>query len=495
MDGMDGMSSASSTLTRCVMWVLIASTVLCVASPLLAQHAVGIVRERPEPSPQLNYEGELPSPQGHTSEGVINLGTNPVGTFTNPSATFDCQPCLLGFGQSRWEFTVTVPTDITVEVNDCCVEGDRFEARCNDRNVDEDSNGDLINHEEDCIIGREMTNVPVGTFANVGTVTLQPGDWIVRIRDVQFQCGTSNPGCPAGYTMRISFGPPTGTQCAGLASCFNPSVPAACRDSSLPRDTAEEMLEAKLDALEPQVSALEQKLDQLELQVEVIIQVLNSLEAKLDVIEAKLDTPTPCDHSDPMTCDGECPVPGDICVVVPGALCRCVTPCEVSNPATCDGACPNPGETCTIGPAGCFCDQPPAPCDQSDPAVCDGFCQTAEEICVPGPAGAPCQCITPCELSDPATCDGDCPPPEVCTTTTPPGGPCFCGPPPPCDQSDPATCDGTCLDPDERCVADAVGCHCEGVAFCSDAVNPCDPCTPGTVCPDGTPCGPIAGCP
>ena len=98
--------------------------------------------------------------------------------------------CFLGYAADRYDFTLTQAADVTVEVADRFNAGDRYEARCNNRNLDEDGNGDFNNHGEDCIFGREDVDVGVEVWANLGTVTLDPGDWSIRIREFELQCGT-----------------------------------------------------------------------------------------------------------------------------------------------------------------------------------------------------------------------------------------------------------------------------------------------------------------
>ncbi len=424
---MDGKNRVSTTRHLAVVWILLAAAILLSATPVAARDPLDFSRVdglTAEEATQ-NFEGDA-STHSHLVEGVLALGVDPVGSFTSGSVTFDCATCYLGFGASRWDFTVTVPTDITVEVNDCCIEGDRYEARCNDRNVDEDGDGDLNNHEEDCIFGREDVNVPVGTFANLGTVTLDPGDWTVRIRDIQFQCGTVNPGCPAGYTMRITFGSPTDTPCACLPSCFETfngvGVGPGCADESVCRDEFDP-IEAKLDVLEPQIITLEQKLDQMQIQLDLIVQLLDTIEAKLD------GGGTPCDLSDPTTCGGDCPTADEVCTIDPlGGPCTCITPCSLSDPLTCDGDCPIAGEICTLStlvpPGPCTC-EPPVPCDVSDPATCDGICPNPTDVCTldaigqcfcaegfcdePGAPCTPCQLGTVCFDGTPCGALPSCP--------------------------------------------------------------------------------------
>lgn len=193
---------------------------------------------------QKNYIDEELLIKSHIVENVINLGVDPSGVVVNHrySDTYDCAPCYLGFGQDRFDFKLTIPMDVQVEVMDCCIEGDRFEARINNKGVDEDGDADFNNHEEDTIFGREVINVLVDVYADLGTITLKPGDWTVRIRDIQFQCGTTNPGCPAGYWVRITFSAPTGVPCTVIESCFNPNNAVGvdpeeqpeCLDHSIP---------------------------------------------------------------------------------------------------------------------------------------------------------------------------------------------------------------------------------------------------------------------
>jgi hypothetical protein len=192
---------------------------------------------------QKNYLDEKIPIESHIGENVVNLGVDPSGVaFNSYSVTYDCAPCYLGFGTDRFDFKLTVPMDVKVEVSDCCVEGDRYEARINNRGVDEDGDTDFNNHEEDTIFGREVTNVPVYVYADLGTITLKPGDWTIRIRDIQFQCGTFNPGCAAGYTVRITFSAPTWVPCTVIESCFDPNNPFGidpetqpeCLDQSIP---------------------------------------------------------------------------------------------------------------------------------------------------------------------------------------------------------------------------------------------------------------------
>jgi hypothetical protein len=85
-------------------------------------------------------------------------------------------------------------------------------------------------------------------------VTLNPGNWTIRIRDVAQNCDDvpDRPGscapypcfCPAGYTVRLTFNDtPSNTRCAGLSSCplsgsnpdFDPDLDPSCQDTSMPR--------------------------------------------------------------------------------------------------------------------------------------------------------------------------------------------------------------------------------------------------------------------
>ena len=114
------------------------------------------------------------------------------------------------------------------------------------------------------------------------------------------------------------------------------------------------------------------------------------------------------------------PIQPDICECIPD-----VVDCDLSDPLTCDGPCPIAGDVCRVDPAGgpCFCETPPVACDLSDPATCDGSCPIAGDVCTIDPAGGPCFCETPpvlCEDTFPA-CDGDCPIDTHCEVGTSPG--------------------------------------------------------------------------
>ncbi len=204
---------------------------------------------------QANYDGDRVAPEvtgdhnSHFVEDIADLGTDPTGIWvvgpphlpnTLPSpASFDCEPCFLGFGMDRYDFTLTSAADVMVEVQDQAFTpaGDRFEARCNNRNIDEDGDGSFNNHGEDCIFGRQLvaTGGPFFPFVNLGTLTLEPGDWSIRIRDVEFQCGTTfepDPPtiptgnfCPAGYKVKITFSAPSlvPQECPALESCGDPT--------------------------------------------------------------------------------------------------------------------------------------------------------------------------------------------------------------------------------------------------------------------------------
>ena len=80
------------------------------------------------------------------------------------------------------------------------------------------------------------------------------------------------------------------------------------------------------------------------------------------------------------------PTQPDICECIPD-----VVDCDLSDPLTCDGPCPIAGDVCTIDPAGgpCFCETPPVACDLSDPLTCDGSCPIAGEVCTHRPGGQP----------------------------------------------------------------------------------------------------------
>ena len=230
---------------------------------------------------QANYDGEREAPVvtgedgSHFEEIPVDLGTDPEGTFMSAPAgvqpdplihldspfTEDCgnpvdetppPGCFLGYAADRYDFTLTQAADVTVEVADRFNAGDRYEARCNNRNLDEDGNGDFNNHGEDCIFEREDVDVGVEVWANLGTVTLDPGDWSIRIREFELQCGTffdpldpffPDSACPAGFRVRINFSAPTGTECEGIPSCFNEDNVFGvnvddcpeCLDTSLPR--------------------------------------------------------------------------------------------------------------------------------------------------------------------------------------------------------------------------------------------------------------------
>jgi hypothetical protein len=159
------------------------------------------------------------------------IPVDPVGTQTLPfSATFDCEPCFLGFGLHRYDFTLLAAADVVVEIEDVQFE-DLYEIRYNNRGLDEDEDPEVDpnNHEEDCIFGRQTTpDVPDDfTFSHLGRVTLEPGDWSIRIRAVSIQCGTTLPAptidqsCPAGYILRFHFLAPSDIPCECLDSCFN----------------------------------------------------------------------------------------------------------------------------------------------------------------------------------------------------------------------------------------------------------------------------------
>jgi hypothetical protein len=174
--------------------------------------------------------------------------------------------------------------------------------------------------------------------------------------------------------------------------------------------------------------------------------------------------PAACDLSDPLTCDGPCPV----AECLPAA-------CDLSDPLTCDGPCPVANEICTPDPAGgpCFCETPPTVCELSDPGTCGGVCPVAGDVCTPDPAGGDCRCVTPpvpCEDSA-NTCDGFCPAQQYCSSDAT-GLDCFCVPlePPFCGDSAFPECDGSCP-PDERCTDTPIGCDC----------RTCDTVDPGVV--------------
>ncbi len=187
-------------------------------------------------------------------------------------------------------------------------------------------------------------------------------------------------------------------------------------------------------------------------------------------------------------------------VPVNPAVCECVpdqVPCGQSDPATCDGFCPNPGEVCTPNPlaAPCFCKPPcqsDADCDDGDPCttdIClaDGTCQntpecTADEDCDDGDVCTTdtCRADGCCDFARiPGCCasDADCPPDPKCHDSFCDLGTNTCelsGPIPGCCASD-ADCP-----PDPKCHD----------SFCDLTTNTCqlsdqfpDCCTNDADCP------------
>jgi hypothetical protein len=164
---------------------------------------------------------------------------------------------------------------------------------------------------------------------------------------------------------------------------------------------------------------------------------------------------------------------------------------------TCDGPCPIPGDVCQINAAAqaCFCGPPPpVECNLSNPPACDGVCPIPTDICVENTDGTGCFCEPPppveCEDSFPA-CDGTCPPNEVCLQNAA-GTACFCEPvpPPQCSDSYPA-CDGVCPLIGQVCVENDTlpgGCHCETPPPPVCAQAPFPQC--GGLCPVNSACRP-----
>jgi hypothetical protein len=152
-----------------------------------------------------------------------------------------------------------------------------------------------------------------------------------------------------------------------------------------------------------------------------------------------------CHPAGTNACVGPCPDPRDQCrdVGPAGAIdCECNHPCSLdpSNAATppqCSGDCPVPGDVCVLIPGvSCDCHPPTAPpCGNTLAPTCDGGCPNPGEACVPtGPAGSPCFCEngTPpaCGLlagGGNPQCLGACPANLACISTGPvPGGTCIC---------------------------------------------------------------------
>lgn len=144
-------------------------------------------------------------------QAAQDLGTDPTGTTEIVTQTSDCATCYRGLGDDWAEFSLTTPTDVTIGVTDCCAPGDRFEARVNTVSP---ADPDL-----DCIVARQPTSVAPDTFDELATVTLQPGDYAIRYRDVAFQCDDRTDLCAAGFTGTLTFGPSTGQPISCLTPC------------------------------------------------------------------------------------------------------------------------------------------------------------------------------------------------------------------------------------------------------------------------------------
>lgn len=164
-----------------------------------------------------------PSKGDLEAQAVLNLGTDPTGTIERTTQTSDCATCYRGLSDDWAEFELTKPTDLTIGVTDCCVPGDRFEARINSVNP---TDPDL-----DCIVARQPVSVTPDTLDVLTTVTLQPGSYAVRYRDVAFQCDDRTDLCSAGFTGTLTFGPSTSQPISCLTPCADiGSGDASCQD-------------------------------------------------------------------------------------------------------------------------------------------------------------------------------------------------------------------------------------------------------------------------
>lgn len=176
---------------------------------------------------------------------------------------------------------------------------------------------------------------------------------------------------------------------------------------------------------------------------------------------------------------------------VPGCICE-PTPCTVSLAPTCDGECPIPGQICEADAAtgACTCD-PPLLCDQQTPfPACDYECPPGLE-CQPDASGAPnCACQpTPCDHSPYPQCNGVCPPGTNTECQPALDGTAGCGCQPisvPCEQIPfGLVCDGPCPFPGQTCNPSPDGCSCDPPQDCNPQTPfpACDAtCPPGLVC-------------
>lgn len=151
-----------------------------------------------------------------------DLGTDPSGSFQFETDTEDCEPCFRGLSDDFWTFTLTADANLRIDVQDLFVPGDRYEARIN--------GVDPFNPDEDCIVGRQEASVPPGNPDTVAVVTLTPGFYSVRIRDVAFQCDAQPLLCAASFNVRLTFGAPTGSPPACESACSSSEVPDQCED-------------------------------------------------------------------------------------------------------------------------------------------------------------------------------------------------------------------------------------------------------------------------
>jgi len=148
-----------------------------------------------------NLDESLAAPLGQTDYYLIDTG------WSMYSATYDCTPDYKGWGNDRWLLTLTKPQDLTIRVIDCCCPGDFYEIYVNDELI-----GTTPEVEKwGCTTYDWEEPRSDGSF----TVSLNPGTYVIKIRDAGFDGHTPSEieyegMCPAGYTVIGTLSPYTG---------------------------------------------------------------------------------------------------------------------------------------------------------------------------------------------------------------------------------------------------------------------------------------------
>ncbi|OYT25739.1 MAG: hypothetical protein B6U97_04995 [Candidatus Altiarchaeales archaeon ex4484_96] len=116
------------------------------------------------------------------------------GGWSTTTVTNDCSPDYDGWCDDRWFLTLSEAKDVTIGVNDCCMEGDYYEVYIDDVLVY------TTPVPDDWAV---WPGDPSELSSGQVTVSLLPGVYEIEVKDAAFQdhLDDMQDMCPAGFTV------------------------------------------------------------------------------------------------------------------------------------------------------------------------------------------------------------------------------------------------------------------------------------------------------